>query len=117
MNFWKKCRTITPMAMTADELRALRVKLKLTQREIASAIGVNRPAYAQWELGRNAIPSSVQEAVLRLAARIEEDDSAIRVRATHGQLRILVELLYDCTRPADMRETAYQELLRVLGLC
>lgn len=102
--------------MTADELRALRLKLKLTQKEIAEAVGCKRGAYSLWELGTNPIPEGIELAVQALAIRSSEEAAVIRVRATPGQLRILVELLYDSTRSAELRDTAYQELVRLLGL-
>lgn len=34
-----------------DNLKALRVKLNLTQQQFAKAIGVGRQAYAKWETG------------------------------------------------------------------
>ncbi len=79
-------------------------------------LGATRSAVAQWETERNTIPDSIQDAARQLAERFAEEHDTIRVRSTPGQLRILVEILFDCTRPTEMRETAYQELLRVLGL-
>lgn len=51
------------MIMTNLELKNLRKKLKLTQREFASLIGVDVKTIQNWEAGR-AIPSS-KDGILR----------------------------------------------------
>lgn len=37
--------------MEPDELKALRERLKMTQQELADALGVKREAVTQWEMG------------------------------------------------------------------
>ena len=54
----------TAMAITADEIKGLRERLKITQAELAERVGLSREAVAQWETGRNN-PSGAAEKLLR----------------------------------------------------
>jgi transcriptional regulator with XRE-family HTH domain len=45
--------------MRPDELKELRTKLKLTQKELADALGVSFVTYSRWENSHNEIPSEV----------------------------------------------------------
>jgi DNA-binding transcriptional regulator YiaG len=38
--------------MTAQQIKALRTRLGLTQGQMAERLGVARPTYQQWEYGR-----------------------------------------------------------------
>lgn len=42
-----------PRQVTGAELKALRTRAGVTQATMAALIGVSRPAYANWELGRH----------------------------------------------------------------
>ncbi len=54
----------TEMAITADEIKELRARLRLTQADLADRVGLSREAVAQWETGRNS-PSGSAEKLLR----------------------------------------------------
>jgi transcriptional regulator with XRE-family HTH domain len=43
----------------AQQLRALRKRLRLTQEELADELGVGRPAYKNWEYGQSNPPEKV----------------------------------------------------------
>ena len=65
--------------MTADELRAARLALKLSQRELAALVGVNWRTVAGWEAGsRNHKPTVVPKpvAVILQSAEVQEDPLA-----------------------------------------
>ena len=100
---------------SAIELRTLRVRLRLTQKELADVLGVTRERLAKWERG-SPLPQQFKDAVDLLIERVRQDEDSIRVRATVGQLKVLLAVIYDCTQPAENRETAYQELLRALSI-
>lgn len=47
--------------MTNKELRALRLKLDVTQREMAEKLGVSLPMYSLYETGKAEISKPVQK--------------------------------------------------------
>lgn len=59
--------------MTADEIRALRARLGLTQVEFAHALGVTPATVSRWENG-TAAPSKLALAMLRRKAEGRDDD-------------------------------------------
>jgi transcriptional regulator with XRE-family HTH domain len=63
--------------MTGDELRALRLRLGLTQTQLAAALDVSASTIAKYEAGktsnRQPIPRVVELAVRALAARHDRE--------------------------------------------
>ncbi|MCK5235890.1 MAG: helix-turn-helix domain-containing protein [Deltaproteobacteria bacterium] len=53
--------------MTADEIVGLRKKLKMTQQELANALGVDRVTVARWETGRGRPSNLARRQLARLA--------------------------------------------------
>jgi transcriptional regulator with XRE-family HTH domain len=53
--------------MTAEELKALRARIGLTQEELAQKLGVARNTITRWEMGIRGIP----EPVARLAQLLD----------------------------------------------
>jgi transcriptional regulator with XRE-family HTH domain len=49
--------------MTAEELKALRIRLGMTQEELAQKIGVARNTITRWEIGLRHIPEPVARLV------------------------------------------------------
>jgi len=104
------------------ELRLFRQKLRLTQEELARRIGASRAQYANWEVGTAKPP---YQFLTRLADMgfdvpdptfVRESQAAYRVRATRGQLMLLIDLLTDCDAPSALRHNARLELIAALGL-
>lgn len=56
------------MRMQAEEVRAIRYKLKQTQADFAAMIGVSVATLQAWEEGRHR-PEGPAEALLRIAAK------------------------------------------------
>jgi DNA-binding transcriptional regulator YiaG len=52
--------------MTPIELRAIRAKLQLTQRGLASKVGVTPNTVARWEQGVRKIPAPTAKLILSL---------------------------------------------------
>lgn len=61
--------------MTPSELRALRSRLGMTQKELAEAVGVCSDTVARWERGRHKIPGAVERLVKVLADRAPEQNT------------------------------------------
>lgn len=58
--------------MTPNEIRALRDRLDMTQREFASALEVDRAAVSQWESGKTQ-PTKAKREILRFwKKRVDE---------------------------------------------
>jgi len=55
--------------MTPDELKAARTRLKLDQRQMAAALGVDQSTVSKWETGDRRIP----ELAAKLIARLVDD--------------------------------------------
>jgi DNA-binding transcriptional regulator YiaG len=64
-------RNVTSQHVTGDEVRRIRERLRLTQRELARELGVSRVTVARWETGVYAIP----EPTARLLQRIRQERS------------------------------------------
>lgn len=55
---------VLPMAtMKPGELKAVREKLKLTQAQLAKALGVDRVTVARWETGLRKLPPMLALAI------------------------------------------------------
>jgi len=66
--------------MKAEEIKALRLRLGLTQTELAAEIGVHRVTVANWETGGKSPLPIVQRALADLDAR----RSRVQARASQG---------------------------------
>ncbi len=55
--------------LTGDEVRRIRKRLRLTQADLARALGVTRVTVARWETGVYAIP----EPTARLLQRVRKE--------------------------------------------
>lgn len=113
---WSVAETI------ANDLRVFRKRLRLTQQEMASRIGASRGQYANWEVG-TANPPLEYLRRLKAMGFVEAGDSippehsgTTTVRATPGQFRVLIEVLYDSSIAEPIRTNAKQELLAALGI-
>jgi len=62
------CYTV---GMTADEVRAVRARLGLTQRELAARLGCDRVTVARWETQRRALTGPAARLLRLLAERPE----------------------------------------------
>lgn len=113
--------SIWPMpSKIAGELKVFRNRLRLTQEEMAARLGVKRPRYARWEKDRN-VPKTYLEMLEDMGfapgSPIHSEGAApIRVRATRGQLRLLIQILADPQIENGIRHNAELELLAALGL-
>lgn len=52
--------------MTADEMKAARARMSMTQARMAEAIGVTPRAVQYWEAGRRKVPASVAKLIGRI---------------------------------------------------
>ena len=107
-------------ANLAAELKLFRNRLRLTQEELAARLGVGRPRYARWERDRT-IPNQYLEMLKEMGfapgSPIHSDTGApMRVRATRGQLRLLIQILADAGIDNGIRRNAEQELMTALGI-
>ena len=66
--------------MKGEEIKALRLRLGLTQTELAAEIGVHRVTVARWETGRKNPLPIVQRALADLDAR----RSRVQAKASQG---------------------------------
>jgi DNA-binding transcriptional regulator YiaG len=61
------------MPVSAEGLKALRTKLRITQEELGAAAGATHSAVAEWEAGRNPLPQRAFDALLSvMMSRITE---------------------------------------------
>jgi transcriptional regulator with XRE-family HTH domain len=72
--------------MTAEEIRALRARLGLSQVRFAAIMGVSSPAVAQWETDVT-VPHQYHEAVmLQMRQRLDESEDEHRREEFVGAL-------------------------------
>lgn len=121
--FAKIFRTMICVATDiGTELRLFRQKLRLTQEEMARRIGASRAQYANWEVGTAKPPYLFLVRLDELGFAVpdpgfvRESQAAYRVRATRGQLMFMIDTLYNCEVPAELRSNARQELIAALGI-
>jgi DNA-binding transcriptional regulator YiaG len=62
---------ILPLAMSPSELKSIRAGLRMTQAELAEALGVTWNTVARWETGQRRIP----ELAVKLLACLDKERS------------------------------------------
>lgn len=62
--------------MTADDLKALRRKLGLSQEALAEALGVNRHSVKRWEMGIHPISERTERALNMLRKTLKAKKAA-----------------------------------------
>ena len=62
--------------MTPQQLKRIRARLKMTQVQLASALGVRQETVARWEIGTRGIP----EPTARLIELIERIAKEVRAK-------------------------------------
>ncbi len=102
--------------MMPDELRDLRRRLRLTQAEMAHQVGANRTQYANWEYGTASVPDEFVVKFEAMGATSPPTEAPITVRATRTHLSLLIGIICDCSIAQGLRDSAREELERVLGL-
>jgi transcriptional regulator with XRE-family HTH domain len=73
--------------MTGREVRAIRIRLKLTQQELADKVGVARVTVARWELDLMGIRQSASRLLQLLAAQSEGKRDGENRKAPQARLR------------------------------
>jgi DNA-binding transcriptional regulator YiaG len=73
--------------MTGSEVRAIRIRLKLTQQELADKVGVTRVTVARWESGLIGIRESAARLLKLLAKHAEGKRDGENRKASQTWLR------------------------------
>jgi transcriptional regulator with XRE-family HTH domain len=73
--------------MTGTEVRAIRIRLKLTQQELADKVGVTRVTVARWELGLMGIRQSASRLLQFLAAQSERKRDGKNRKVSQARVR------------------------------
>lgn len=63
--------------MTPNELQRARSALKMTQQELATALGVARNTVARWEMGSWGIPTTTTLAVKSLVKELAQTAQSV----------------------------------------
>jgi DNA-binding transcriptional regulator YiaG len=61
--------------LDAQDIRVMRKAMRLTQEQLAAALGVRLRTVARWEAGDNAMPETTAR-LLRLLAKLAEKERA-----------------------------------------
>ena len=61
--------------MTGDEFKQMREKMRLTQTELASRLGVAETTVYRWESGRAPIAKAIELAMKQIRAELREEDA------------------------------------------
>jgi DNA-binding transcriptional regulator YiaG len=64
--------------MDADDLKAARAGLGLTQAQLAAELGVHAMTVSKWETGQRGIPEPVARLVQRLVAERRDEAKDLR---------------------------------------
>jgi transcriptional regulator with XRE-family HTH domain len=73
--------------MKGREVRAIRIRLKLTQQKLADKVGVSRVTVARWELGLIGIRESAARLIQLLAEQSPEKGHGKDRKAPQIRLR------------------------------
>jgi transcriptional regulator with XRE-family HTH domain len=68
--------------MTGNELRAARLRMYLTQADLASLLDVSRPTVSYYETGHAKVPRTVELAIEALMRR-QKNDLVAGAKAEH----------------------------------
>ena len=101
-----------------ESLRLFRAKVGLTQAEMAARLGCERARYAQWERDASMPPLEFRiklgELGMNAIYGVAETRAFPYVADDYAVIQILIETLYDCSRPVAMRQSARTALYRKL---
>lgn len=112
------------MFLMADDigqtLRIWRNKVRLTQDQVASKLGIDRSRYAQWERNKGTPSPEFQQQLAGLGVfglpAVAEDKSLAAAGFSTDLLGLLIDTIYDCSRDDDVRARARRELYRALSI-
>jgi len=81
------------MTMTPEQLKRIRARMNMTQKQLAGALGVWQETVARWEIGSRRIP----EPTARLIKCIEKEvvtpiEAAERKRAERAETDLFLQL-------------------------
>ena len=101
-------------------VKRLRIRLRMTQAEMADELGIPPSQVANIEIGRGRISDEVEARLVKLGYMVDAYDAdpepPIRVRGTRRQLKMLLTILEDCQQHPELRKTAALELKAALDL-
>lgn len=87
-----KCRLfITPSSITAKEIKEIRKKLKLTQKEFAEFINCSKPTVERWERSKEPITGPV---VLLLKMLLECPEYVEKMRVPEKEMPLRLWYMY-----------------------
>lgn len=107
-------------ATKGKAVNRLRIRLRMTQQELADELGISLSQVANIEIGRGRISDDVEAKLVRLGYSVDAFDAdpepPIRIRGTRRQLKMLIQILEDCEQHPELRKTAALELRAALDL-
>ena len=62
-------------AVTPDQLKGIRGRLKMTQAQLAVELGVRQETVARWEIGSRGIPEPTARLIERIAKEVPKRKS------------------------------------------
>ncbi len=63
-----------------EQLKRIRVRLKMTQAKLAAAVGVRQETVARWEIGSRGIPEPTARLIERIAKEVKAKKPTKRKR-------------------------------------
>ncbi|MBL8061004.1 MAG: helix-turn-helix transcriptional regulator [Chthonomonas sp.] len=103
-----------------NSVKRFRVRMRMTQQELADALQISLSQVANIEIGRGRISEDVEAKLAKMGWTVDPSDQnaerPIIPRGSRRQFAMLIQILEDVNQHPELRRTAALELRAALDL-
>ncbi len=114
---------VVPETVKAEEIKAVRKKLKITQQEFAELIGVSKPTVERWEMGKKPVTGPVvlllqmisHDVDYVLSLEYPEKTRPLRLKYMHGDKLCTIMDVDELRQEIDILNFTDHVMFRAFG--